>query len=763
MGYLGQKRLWILFLAVMPVFRLSARIAFTGLDLSEDNRMIFRAYSAGDGALDQEALFISHLTDLSLTQISAFAEKMELIEDGRTLQLGNAFGAQRIPLAGGIPRSIPGLRAFMDGIPALGGRVESLASSADGKWLLQVEPVSAGFGNLVLIDTLTGSRSQIASGVERPDLSFPACWSPDSRVFIYNRAGRLYYHTISSSATPVDERYRLIGEGTINSVAWGKAGDFFYLRGSTVYRVRGSDLFARTIYADFLDIGAAVGNIPFEFDYNFDVFWIAPDSRSILLAKGGRNVFYYPLGLDDYAGDIPASLPYIMLPRSGLILSVLWSPQGVITVLASAREQGEVLCYRLTPGDTQEGLVFRPLRVPPLAGAALSPDGTRVLFWGEEGLILYDYLSWRALLTLSGGPVQSCLWTGSDSLVVGDGFRIEHLKLEGASITTRTLVCISSAAEFGFEDRGGRIFAQNNGQWFATDGNSPWTPVWDPVLRPLSLVSGRYRVYPEKQNTGPYDNLPMIRNTASVGTIPLIPPVVYLDSPSPVVPEDPPTAGLFTHARRDGPRQVALCFDCYDDAAGLPWVLDALRRFGFKATFFLNGEFIRRHPGAILDIVEAGHETASMFFAPIDLSDPRYRIQGDFISRGLARNEDEFFRVTESELELLWHTPFYTVSPDLITVAAASGYLTIGRDVDPLDWVGRADSERLSLPRYSASEMVDRIMDRKRPGSVIPIRLGLLPGGRDDYLFSRINVLLDALVRSGYSVVPLGAFLGLDR
>jgi hypothetical protein len=59
--------------------------------------------------------------------------------------------------------------------------------------------------------------------------------------------------------------------------------------------------------------------------------------------------------------------------------------------------------------------------------------------------------------------------------------------------------------------------------------------------------------------------------------------------------------------------------------------------------------------------------------------------------------------------------------------------------------------------------MVDRIIARKRPGSVIPIRLGLLPGGRDDYLFNRINVLLDALVRSGYSVVPLGSFLGRGR
>ncbi|MDR3191876.1 MAG: hypothetical protein LBT87_02290, partial [Treponema sp.] len=163
MGYVGPKRLWILLLVMIPVFPLSGRIAFTGLDLSEDSRMLFRAHSEGVGALDQEALFVSRLTDLSLTQISVFAEKMALVENGRTLQLGSAFGVRRIPLTGGMPRSIPGLPGFTEGVPALGGRVEELAPSADGKWLLRVEPVSAALGDLVLIDTVTGSRTKISS------------------------------------------------------------------------------------------------------------------------------------------------------------------------------------------------------------------------------------------------------------------------------------------------------------------------------------------------------------------------------------------------------------------------------------------------------------------------------------------------------------------------------------------------------------------------------------------------------------------------
>ena len=54
-------------------------------------------------------------------------------------------------------------------------------------------------------------------------------------------------------------------------------------------------------------------------------------------------------------------------------------------------------------------------------------------------------------------------------------------------------------------------------------------------------------------------------------------------------------------------------------------------------------------------------------------------------------------------------------------------------------------------------------MAAKKPGAVIPIRLGLLPGGRDDYLFLSIDVLLDALIRNGYNVVPVSALFAANR
>ncbi|MDR1352817.1 MAG: polysaccharide deacetylase family protein [Treponema sp.] len=738
-----------------PVF---ARLNFSGLDLSGDNRLLFTAEADTGGGRFQSALVLSRLTDLSLQQLTVFPEKIEIMENGRSLQVRNTFGALRLPLTGGLPRGITGFPAFTEGAPVLGGRIDGAAASSDGKWLLVVDPVTSAYGDLVLIDTVSGIRTVITNSIERPDTAFPACWSPDSRVFVYTKEGKLYYHSlgaVSSSAYPVDERYRLIGDGNTNSMYWSNAGDFFYIKGSTVYRVRGPDLFARSIYSDFLEIGAVAGKIPFEFDPGFDAFWIAPDFRSILFSKGGRNIFYFPLGLDDYNSDRVVSLPYLMLPRSTYNVSVLWSSGGALTVLAAVPPGADgktAIAYRLN--TAAGGMAFKLLDAPPGPAGALSEDGGKAVFWGEQGCVLYDYANWRQIRTISNRPVWDCLWLADGDLVMGDSSRLERIKItldgSGAELS-RALLCLSSAEFYGYEEKTGRIAANAGGMWFVTDGSGPWTEIARPALRERSQVSGRYRVYLEQQNSGPYENLPMIRNTTAAGTSPLLRRVSYTGSGE--------EAGALSANVRGGGNELAVCFDLYDDATGVPQVLETLRRYGIKATFFVNGEFIRRFPGAVRDIVDGGHETASMFFVPIDLSDSRYQINVDFISRGLARNEDEFYGATGRELALLWHPPYFALSSEYVAAAAKAGYKTIGRDVDPMDWVTRDAAAGRALIQYSASEMIDRIMDTKKPGSVIPIRLGLLPGGRQDYLYNRLGVLFDALIRGGYSVVTVSTLI----
>ena len=758
---------------------LYGQLSFSDLDLSAEDQLLFRSRVDAQGRISQSALFLTRLTDLQLTQLTVFPETMELLESANTLQIRNAFGTIRLPLEGALPQPIQGFPAISEGFLPLGGNSEGIAASPDGKWLLYLEQRSAGFGDLLLINVQDGSRISVAVGVERSGRQFPGTWSPDSRVFLYSKKGNLYYQTI---ATPplnapgyMDERYRQIGPGGRGAVSWGQGGEFFYLRGSTIFQVRGSELFARTVYESFLEAGTPLGQLPLEFNSEFDSFWMAPDSRSLLFLKGGRNLFYISLDASSHAPwasgnaepgwyplrEMPepgaVALPYLSLPWNTAGVEVLWSPQGLITILAriTGTGQTQALAYRLNAQTPDRG--FAPLPVSGAEGTILSGNGRWAIRFGSGGAFLYDYAAWQPRLALSTAPCYSALWRGDSQILLGNAERIELLSLgpdpsDHPAIGSRELICLSGADRVGFEAATGRILARSGDAWYATDGESPWEErSQPPTLREPSLVSGRYRVFLENQNSGPFSNLPMIRNTASVGTAPLLHSGFFARPSS----WQSPSKG----AQADASRYVALAFDCYDDATGLSQVLDALSVYGITATFFLNGDFIRRNPLEVKALSLSGHELGSLFYAPIDFTDLRYAIAEDFIARGLARNEDEFYQSSGMELSLLWHPPYYTISEEMVAAAARAGYVTVKGDVDPRDWVTLEDSRALQLTLERSAQIIDRIMGEISSCRVIPIRLGLLPGGRPDYLFNHIEALLDALLREGYSIVPVSAAL----
>jgi len=722
----------ILYLFIF-IFNLTA-VSFSGLNLSADDRLLFNVEFEG-----RSALFLSALANLSIQQITAIPEKMYLVDDGKTILTLSRFGAVKIPVSGGLPSPLPGYPSFSQKNIPLKGSLQDIAASSDGRWFLYIEPVSYGYGNLILIDNASGAKKLVSEQVELPDADIPVKWSPDSRLFVYSKGGRLFYFPIIDDISVlIDERFRMIGSGGISSVLWGQQGDFYYFTGSTLYRVINPELFTRTIYGDFLSIGNVVSVIPFDFDPGFDRFWIAPDSGSILINKGSRGLFFFLLGENRYRSG-PDALPHVPIQYGAEKFNVFWPAAGPLTINYSIANQVTSLRFEAS------GSTIRPLTVrtsPSSPDGIISPDGTRAVFWGEGGLELWDYVNWRLIQRLVNYHVFSCAWINNRQFISGSSRFIEEIDISSSSYARRR-ISLSSADEYGFEDRAAaRILVRNGSEWFANNGTGAWTQVSGVQLRQVSLSSDRFRVFLEPLTSGYFKNTVMIRNIYSTGTSSF-------------------AAGFTANSAYSQGRQtqIALCFDLYDDDTGLPYILAALKKYNIRATFFLNGEFIRRNPAAAASVAEAGHELGSMFYAPIDLSDTRYRITHEFISQGLARNEDEFYRATGRELSTLWHPPFYRNSVSVNSIAAANGYTTIDRSIDPNDWISAEDTLKLNLRQMTSAEMIEQVMRNITASEIIPVRLGLLPGGRDEYLYQRIHVLLDALIRSGRRIVPVSAVM----
>ncbi|MCL2809425.1 MAG: polysaccharide deacetylase family protein [Treponema sp.] len=731
----NRKSLFLFLFLIILICNLSA-VNFSDLNLSNDDRLLFKAEFEG-----QRNFYISKLTDLSMQQITAFPEKLYLVNNGRTIFALNRFGAVRIPTAGGLPVQLTGYPSFAQGNIPLKGRLQDIAVSADGRWFIHIEPVSSGYGNMFLVDALSGIKRIVTERIELPENDFPARWNPDSRLFVYSKGGRLYYFPImDDSSVLIDERFRMIGEGGIKSVLWNRQGEFYYFTGNTLYRVLSPELFTRTIYGDFLSIGKVVAIFPFNFDSNFDRYWVSPNSNSILINKGTRSLFLFKL--DDNQNNSEISfLPNIPIPHGAENIEVMWLSSDSFMVSYFTGNQFTAIRFGNTVSTFNRQNVLLKNRV-------MSPDGTKIVFWGENGLELWNSENWQLIQRLDREQVHSCIWADNNLLIIGNSRFIEEINVSDSSYPRR-IITLSGADEFRFEEtsRGvSRIFARTGNDWYVSDGTAAWSQASSVNLRQVSLSSDRFRVFLETQSTGHFRNIPMVRNLQSTGTFSLV--------------SRHTANSAFTLNR---PARIALCFDLYDDDTGLADVLAALRRYNIRVTFFLNGEFIRRSPAAASMIIEAGHETASMFYAPIDFSDSRYRITREFITQGLARNEDEFNKATGKELSLLWHPPYYRGSNLINEAAAAAGYRTAVRSIDPGDWISREDSLRHNLRQVPPAQIIDQVMQQlnqgRQAGAVVPIRIGLLSGSRDEYLFQRIEVLLDALVRSGYEVVPVSAVI----
>jgi hypothetical protein len=99
------------------------------------------------------------------------------------------------------------------------------------------------------------------------------------------------------------------------------------------------------------------------------------------------------------------------------------------------------------------------------------------------------------------------------------------------------------------------------------------------------------------------------------------------------------------------------------------------------------------------------------------------------------------------------------VNSEIISAAAEMNYTYAGRDLDSYDWVTASESNQARGIYMHAADLVESIIARKEPGSIIPLQVGAGEGRRDDYLFQKLDILINELVGRGYDVVPVSTLI----
>ncbi len=156
-----------------------------------------------------------------------------------------------------------------------------------------------------------------------------------------------------------------------------------------------------------------------------------------------------------------------------------------------------------------------------------------------------------------------------------------------------------------------------------------------------------------------------------------------------------------------------MTFDDGPDPVWTPKVLEALDRVRARATFFVLGRRAIEHAGLIRRIVRGGHEVGLHCRAHIRHTE--MTLQKLRADTALSLRDLHTIGVNPR----LWRPPWGVMTGDTLQVARENGLKLVLWTLDTHDWRGDG-----------AGEMMERISEGLRPGSVILMHDGLGPGAK---------------------------------
>ncbi|WP_248925748.1 polysaccharide deacetylase family protein [Paenibacillus hamazuiensis] len=150
-------------------------------------------------------------------------------------------------------------------------------------------------------------------------------------------------------------------------------------------------------------------------------------------------------------------------------------------------------------------------------------------------------------------------------------------------------------------------------------------------------------------------------------------------------------------------REVALTFDDVPDNEFTPQVLDVLKAYGVRATFFVVGNRAEAHPDIVRRIAAEGHVLGNHSYDHPNLP----KMSDDVFHDQVKRTGDILANITGIHTRL-FRPPYGNIDEDQIKWLASQQYHVINWNVDSLDWKG-----------LNADQVATNVLSHVNPGSIV--------------------------------------------
>lgn len=713
---------------VIPVF---AKISFGPSDLNKNDEVLFTLSQDMAGIKSYTSLFYTKIVNGESqgtpSLLTCYPEQMELLKNGSVLQLRNRYGEGQFDIA---QRKFKWVNQVSK-IPENSLPLTPYSVSPNGKYICKIQKDTLTSGSLILVEVETGKSSVLCKQVRQNYDSIPVKWGEDTSVLLYEKDGFVFFCNPEAiiRGVEMDEKYRKIGRGSINSVEWATEKTLIYIDDYLVYQINAKELYTIGLYSGIIGQGKAIGRLPSQFNAFTDRFSVDSKISAILLIQNNRLFSYMKFQKKslEYM-DVVYSKPYIDSTASLINSYVFWDKNSEVYLwleklpFNGSKEKGVV--YKISSKAT------KVLEIADSGKPIVSPDGSKVAFYSGSSIFVYDTTSWQRIAELSGERITCALWLSNSQLFTGGEKTIRQWDINS---NNAEVILLSSAEKGYWSENDSAIYADTGSSSFYLYNKNygTWSKANSLELE-QSNSNGRYRLFTGTTVNKKYENALYIRSLSKSSKSVTKP--LYKEST----------------VKSAETKKIALVIDAYDNADGLTNIIYTLQKYNIPVTFFINGEFIRRYPSETRQIVNNGYAVGSMFFSSTDLVDNPFVVDEEFIRRGLGRNEDEFFQCTGKELSLYWHAPYYSVNQKIIEYGQKAGYEYIAS--------GMKENDSLYLDKETKPEtLINSYCEtlKKNGGGIVPVAAGFSQGNRIDPLYNYIDILIGALIDSGFEFVLL--------
>ena len=184
---------------------------------------------------------------------------------------------------------------------------------------------------------------------------------------------------------------------------------------------------------------------------------------------------------------------------------------------------------------------------------------------------------------------------------------------------------------------------------------------------------------------------------------------------------------------------VYLTFDDGPIPESTPWLLEILREYDAKATFFMVADNARRYPELFKDVVDAGHAVGNHTFH----HKPPFR-------QTTAELMEDVYLADEVLGSRLFRPPHGLIHRWQQKALQEAGYRIVMFDLNTLDY--RSDRR--------PEQILDSVVSNVRPGCIINMHDSLKS---IDKLKQCLPEILDYLVSQGYAMAPLPSGSSPDK